>query len=485
LIRLKDILKTTEHQLISGDADMQINQIQFDSRKIKTGDVFVAIKGTQVDGHDFIDTAIKLGACAIVFEETPAEMISNVCYIKSKQAAKSLALMAAEFYGNPTQSFKLIGVTGTNGKTTVVSLLYKLFKDLGYKCGLLSTIRVMIDDEEIHATHTTPDSLQLNQLFRQMADQDCSYCFMEVSSHAIDQFRIEGLQFNGALFTNITHDHLDYHKTFDNYIKTKKRFFDELPKDAFAVINKDDKNGQIMVQNTVAKVTYYAIKSQATVKTRIIECDLSGLHLQLDQKDFYTNKVGRFNAYNLTAVYSTAQLLGIDDESILKALSMPHAVDGRFELIYKHPAFKAIVDYAHTPDALENVIETINDLKKKNERLITVFGCGGNRDKSKRPVMGRIASTKSDLVFITSDNPRNEEPMAIIQEIEQGVPEKLASKCISISDRENAIKTACLMANPNDIILVAGKGHETYQEINGAKNHFDDKEILIKYLKEL
>lgn len=471
--------------MISGNVQTAINEIQFDSRNIRSGDVFVAIKGSQSDGHHFIDQAIEQGALAIVLEEIPEKLAKQVCYIKTKQSAKSLSLMAAEYYGNPTQAIKLVGVTGTNGKTTVVSLLFNLFKELGYCCGLISTIRIMIDEDEISATHTTPDSLQLNKLFKKMAEKGCDYCFMEVSSHAIDQFRIEGLQFNVAVFTNITHDHLDYHLTFDHYIKTKKQFFDALMKDAFAVVNKDDKNGAVMIQNTAAKAIFYGIKNQADVKTKIIENDMNGLHLQLDNKEFYSNSVGLFNAYNLTAVYATAQVLGLEDESILKVLSQPQSVDGRFEFIYKHPSYKAIVDYAHTPDALENVIDTIVEIKKKNERLITVFGCGGNRDKNKRPEMGRIASTKSDLVFITSDNPRYEEPMDIIKDIEKGVPEDLAAKCISISDRENAIKTACLMSKPNDILLIAGKGHETYQDVKGVKSHFNDKEVLLKYLKEM
>jgi UDP-N-acetylmuramoyl-L-alanyl-D-glutamate--2,6-diaminopimelate ligase len=485
LKKLIDILSSTSYQLIAGSTDTEINQLQFDSRKVTEKDVFVAIKGTQVDGHHYIDKAIRQKASVVVVEDVPEKLADGLCYIQVANSAKALAQMADAYYGHPSQKLKLVGVTGTNGKTTIATLLYQLFRHLGYSCGLLSTIRILIDDQEIQATHTTPDSIQLNKMFRQMLDSGCEYCFMEVSSHAIDQYRIEALNFDAGIFTNLTHDHLDYHKTFDNYLKTKKKFFDTLPKTAFALVNKDDKNGLVMIQNTQANKQTYAIKNQADYKSKIIENDLSGLHLQLGNKDFYSNKVGLFNAYNVTAVYASAMLLGLNEDEVLSILSLPNTVEGRFELIYKHPAFKAILDYAHTPDALQNVLTTIKGAKKKSERLITVFGCGGNRDKSKRPEMGKIASTHSDLIVITSDNPRNEDPMQIIKDIEAGIADEQAAKCISISDRENAIKTACMMANEGDILLVAGKGHEKYQEINGVKHHFDDKEVLLKYLKEI
>jgi UDP-N-acetylmuramoyl-L-alanyl-D-glutamate--2,6-diaminopimelate ligase len=485
LKKLIDILSSTSYQLIAGSTDTEINQLQFDSRKVTEKDVFVAIKGTQVDGHHYIDKAIRQKASVVVVEDVPEKLADGLCYIQVANSAKALAQMADAYYGHPSQKLKLVGVTGTNGKTTIATLLYQLFRHLGYSCGLLSTIRILIDDQEIQATHTTPDSIQLNKMFRQMLDSGCEYCFMEVSSHAIDQYRIEALNFDAGIFTNLTHDHLDYHKTFDNYLKTKKKFFDTLPKTAFALVNKDDKNGLVMIQNTQANKQTYAIKNQADYKSKIIENDLSGLHLQLGNKDFYSNKVGLFNAYNVTAVYASAMLLGLNEDEVLSILSLPNTVEGRFELIYKHPAFKAILDYAHTPDALQNVLTTIKGAKKKSERLITVFGCGGNRDKSKRPEMGKIASTHSDLIVITSDNPRNEDPMQIIKDIEAGIADEQAAKCISITDRENAIKTACMMANEGDILLVAGKGHEKYQEINGVKHHFDDKEVLLKYLKEI
>ena len=481
---LNDILKGIEFLLVEGKLSSKVTNIAFDSRKVTKGSLFVAVRGTQTDGHSFIASAIEKGATVIVCEEIPANKPENITFIQVKNAAAALGNLASNYYDNPTDILKLIGVTGTNGKTSIVTLLYHLFKGLGFKCGIISTIRVLIDDKEKPATHTTPDPVQLNSYFADMVIKGCEYCFMEVSSHAIDQHRIAGLNFCGGIFTNITRDHLDYHLTFDNYLRVKKAFFDSLTKDAFALVNSDDKHSQFMLQNCSALKKTYGIKNTADFKTKIIESDITGMQLLVNGHEFHTSRVGNFNASNITAVYGTAILLGADEEKVLTQLSIPVTVDGRFEILYGSKNIIGIVDYAHTPDALENVLSAIQEVNSLNGRIITVFGCGGNRDKGKRPMMGKIAAEMSDLAIITSDNPRLEEPGQIISEIEAGVDKLFQKKVLSISDRENAIKTACKLAQPNDIILIAGKGHENYQDIDGVKNPFDDKIVLTKYLKE-
>jgi UDP-N-acetylmuramoyl-L-alanyl-D-glutamate--2,6-diaminopimelate ligase len=481
---LNDILKGAEHSVESGSLSAKISNVAFDSRNVIKGSLFVAIKGTQSDGHAYISSAIEKGATAIVCEDLPGKMPDDITFIKVPDSSSSLGIIAANFYDNPTDILKLIGVTGTNGKTSIVTLLYHLFRGMGYKCGLISTIRVLINDREKPATHTTPDPVQLNSYFAEMVKLGCEYCFMEVSSHAIHQHRIAGLNFRGGIFTNITRDHLDYHVTFDNYLNAKKSFFDQLTINAFALVNSDDKHSKVMIQNCAALKKTYGLKNNADFKTKIIESDLNGMHLQMNGHEFYTNRVGNFNASNLTAVYGTASLLGVDEQTILTGMSIPVTVQGRFEILHGSQNIIGIVDYAHTPDALENVLSAIHEVNTMNGRIITVFGCGGNRDKGKRPMMGKIAAELSDMAVITSDNPRFEDPELIISEIEKGVDMLLRKKTLSITDRENAIKTACRLAQPNDIILVAGKGHENYQEINGVKIPFDDKIVLSKYLKD-
>jgi len=481
---LNDILKGIEFTLIAGKISAKVTHIAFDSRNVTKGSLFIAVKGTQTDGHTFIASAIEKGAGVIVCEEIPANRSENITLIQVKNAAATLGIMASNFYDHPTDDLKLIGVTGTNGKTSIVTLLYHLFKGLGYKCGMISTIRVLIDDKEKPATHTTPDPVQLNSYFADMVITGCEYCFMEVSSHAIDQHRIAGLNFSGGVFTNITRDHLDYHITFDNYLNVKKAFFDNLSKDAFALVNSDDKHSHIMLQNCAAMKKSYGIKNMADFKTKIIESDITGMQLLINGHEFHTSRVGNFNASNLAAVYGTAILLGIDEEEVLLQMSIPVTVDGRFEILYGTKNMIGIIDYAHTPDALENVLSAIHEVNAMNGRIITVFGCGGNRAKGTRPMMGKIAAEMSDITIITSDNPRLEDPEQIISEIEAGIDKSFQKKILSIKDRENAIKTACKLALPNDIILVAGKGHENYQDINGVKCPFDDKIILTKYLKD-
>jgi UDP-N-acetylmuramoyl-L-alanyl-D-glutamate--2,6-diaminopimelate ligase len=481
---LNDILKGVEFTLAEGKLSCRVSLVAFDSRKVVRDSLFVAVKGTLSDGHSFIPSAIENGAKVIVCEELPCSKPENITFIRVKNSAAALGIIAANFYDNPTDVLKLIGVTGTNGKTSIVTVLYHLFKGLGYKCGIISTIRVLIDNQEKPATHTTPDPVQLNSYFADMVKKGCEYCFMEVSSHAIDQHRIAGLNFSGGVFTNLTRDHLDYHLTFDNYLKAKKTFFDHLSKNAFALVNSDDKHAQIMLQNCAALKKSYGVKNIADFKTKIIFSDISGQQLLVNGHEFHTSRVGGFNAYNLTAVYGTAVLLGADEEKVLMQLSIPVNVDGRFEILYGVKNIIGIVDYAHTPDALENVLYAIQEVNALNGRIITVFGCGGNRDKGKRPMMGKIAAEMSDLAIITSDNPRFELPEQIIADIEAGIDLSLHKKTLSITDRENAIKTACKMAQLNDIILVAGKGHENYQEINGIKHPFDDKLVLTKHLKE-
>jgi len=483
--QLKDILYKVTINAVAGSTSIAVNNIYFDSRNIKKNDVFVAIKGTAVDGHDFIDLAIKNGATAIVCEELPEKMADGVTYIGVESASKALAFMAANVYGNPSENLKLVGVTGTNGKTTVTTLLYNLFKKAGYKVGLLSTVRVMVDTKEYKATHTTPDSLTINKYLKLMNDAGVEFCFMEVSSHGIHQNRTFGLHFEGGVFTNLSHDHLDYHSSFAAYRDVKKSFFDLLPKQAFALVNIDDKNGLVMLQNTKAKTYTYALKTYADFKAKVLENEFSGLLLKLNDNELWTKLIGNFNAYNITAIYGVAELLGLEKVEILRLISELESVSGRFQYFISEANVTAIVDYAHTPDALKNVLETINSIRSKNEELITVVGCGGNRDKTKRPKMGHIASALSTKVIFTSDNPRNEVPETIIGDIETGVEPQNFKKVLSITDRKQAIKAACQLANPKDIILIAGKGHENYQEIKGERFDFDDYKLVGEFLKQL
>lgn len=482
---LKDILYKVAIEAVKGSTEIAINKMDFDSRKIESNDVFIAIRGTISDGHDYIEKAIQLGAVAIVCDTFPETIANGVTYIQVKDTNSALAIMAANYFGNPSQNLKLVGITGTNGKTTIASLLYQLFKKAGYRVGLLSTVKILVDDVEYKATHTTPDSITINQYLKEMIDAGVEYCFMEVSSHGIHQKRTEALHFAGGIFTNLSHDHLDYHPTFAEYRDVKKSFFDNLPKTAFALSNIDDKNGQVMLQNTVAKKCTYALKSYADYKTQILESQLSGLLLKINGHEVWVKLIGTFNAYNLLAIYGTAVELGLESLEVLRLMSELESVSGRFQYIVSTTNITAIVDYAHTPDALENVLKTINDIRTKNEQLITVVGCGGNRDKSKRPIMGGIAAELSDKAILTSDNPRNEEPEAIIDEMEQGVAPQNYKRILSITDRKQAIKTACQLAQPNDIILIAGKGHETYQEIKGIRHDFDDMKIVKELLDQL
>ena len=461
---------------------MAFRELQFDSRKVGLDDVFIAIKGTQSDGHQFIKKAIDQGALAVVCQQIPKEIINGITYLQVQDTQQALAIMASHFYGNPSAELQLVGVTGTNGKTTIATLLYTLFKSAGYKVGLLSTIKVIIGTTEHAATHTTPDSLAINKYLRQMVDAGVAYCFMEVSSHGIDQKRTEGLHFAGGIFTNLSHDHLDYHTSFKQYRDVKKTFFDGLPKTAFALTNADDKNGPVMLQNTKARKYTYALKTIADYKAQILENQLQGLLLKINNQELWVKLIGNFNAYNLLAIYATAEQLGLEELEILQLLSTLESVDGRFQYIVSEGKITAIIDYAHTPDALKNVLETINTIRSGNEQLITVVGCGGDRDVEKRPKMGAIAAQLSTKVIFTSDNPRSENPDTIIQHIEAGVPPQHYKKTIAISDRKQAIKTACQMANEHDIILVAGKGHETYQEIQGVRNEFDDRKTISELL---
>jgi UDP-N-acetylmuramoyl-L-alanyl-D-glutamate--2,6-diaminopimelate ligase len=483
--QLKDILYKVGIEAVQGATDITISKIEFDSRKIELNDVFVAIRGTLSDGHDYIEKALSLGAMAVVCEEFPSVIVNGVTYVKVKDSNEALAFLAANYYDNPSENIKLVGVTGTNGKTTIASLLYQLFKKAGYKVGLLSTVKIMVDTEEFKATHTTPDSLTLNYYLDQMIQDGCEFCFMEVSSHGVHQKRTEALRFTGGVFTNLSHDHLDYHNTFAEYRDVKKSFFDSLSKDAFAITNIDDKNGLVMLQNTKAKKLSYALKSYADYKAQILENQLTGLLLKINDNEVWVKLIGSFNAYNLLAIYGVAVELGIKNDEALRLLSELESVSGRFQFIVSDSKITAIVDYAHTPDALENVLKTIEDIRTKNEQLITVVGCGGDRDKTKRPIMANIASSMSDKAIFTSDNPRTENPETIIEEMEKGVEPQNFKKTISILDRKQAIKTACQLANPNDIILIAGKGHETYQEINGVRHDFDDLQIVTELLKQL
>lgn len=485
MIALKDILYKVTLNAVAGDTSVEIRAIDFNSKNIGKNDVFVAIKGSVSDGHAYIDSAIKQGAVAVICEVFPDELINNVTYVEVDSSSKALAIMASNYYQEPSANLKLVGVTGTNGKTTIATLLYQLFKNAGYKVGLLSTVKVLVDTKEYKATHTTPDSLTINKYLREMNEAGVEFCFMEVSSHGIHQYRTEGLHFEGGIFTNLTHDHLDYHNTFAEYRDVKKLFFDALPAKAFALVNIDDKNGLVMLQNTKARKYTYALKSYADYKAQILENQLGGLLLKLNESEVWTRLIGNFNAYNVLAIYATAELLGLEKVEILRLISGLESVSGRFQYFISDEKITAIIDYAHTPDALKNVLETINSIRTKNEELITVVGCGGDRDKAKRPIMGQIASALSTKVIFTSDNPRSEEPETIIKEIEKGVEPQHFKKIISITDRSQAIKTACQMARPNDIILIAGKGHETYQEIKGERFDFDDYKTVQEFLKQL
>ena len=482
MITLKDILYRVSLEKVVGNTAVAFRELQFDSRKVGLDDVFVAIKGTQSDGHQFIKKAIDQGALAVVCQQIPKEIINGITYLQVQDTQQALAIMASHFYGNPSRELQLVGVTGTNGKTTIATLLYTLFTSAGYNVGLLSTIKVIIGATEHPATHTTPDSLAINKYLRQMVDAGVAYCFMEVSSHGIDQKRTEGLHFAGGIFTNLSHDHLDYHTSFKQYRDVKKTFFDGLPKTAFALTNADDKNGPVMLQNTKARKYTYALKTIADYKAQILENQLQGLLLKINNQELWVKLIGNFNAYNLLAIYATAEQLGLEELEILQLLSSLESVDGRFQYLVSEGKITAIIDYAHTPDALKNVLETINTIRSGNEQLITVVGCGGDRDVEKRPKMGAIAAQLSTKVIFTSDNPRSENPDTIIQHIEAGVPPQHYKKTIAISDRKQAIKTACQMANEHDIILVAGKGHETYQEIQGVRSEFDDRKTISELL---
>ena len=509
-MNLKELLQNIEILSLSGEINTQVGNLVQDSRLVNKGDVFIAIKGTASDGHQFIEKAIEKGAKVIVSSPNPAEggglvehkdnpktsadsqaLLSErerqegekAIFVEVSDTTSALATMASNFYGNPSEKLKLVGITGTNGKTTTTTLLYQLFRKAGYKVGLISTIAIYVDDQKFDTKNTTPDILTINKYLKQMIDKGVEYCFMEVSSHGVEQRRIEGLQFAGGVFTNLTHDHLDYHQTFANYRDAKKKFFDLLPKTAFALTNIDDKNGSVMLQNTKAQKKTYALKSFADYRLQILENQFSGLVIKIDGQEVWTRLIGEFNAYNLLAVYAVADLLGMEKIENLTHLSTLQSVDGRFQYFVSPEKITAIVDYAHTPDALQNVLKTINSIRSKNEQLITVVGCGGNRDKSKRPIMADIATQQSSKVIFTSDNPRDEDPQTILDEMEKGVSAENYKKFVTIADRRQAIKTACQFAQSGDIILIAGKGHETYQEIKGERTHFDDMEEVRRFLK--
>ncbi len=476
--KLADILKNIEVQELRGPGDITVSDLSFDSRQIKKGQLFIAVKGTAADGHKYIQPAIEKGAKAVLCETIPEKSYGNVTFIRVNDPAKALGIMASNFYDNPSRKLTLTGITGTNGKTTIATLLYKLFQKLGYKAGLMSTVRNYVSDKAIEATHTTPDAIQINRLLKEMVDANCKYAFMEVSSHSVVQERISGLAFSGGIFTNLTHDHLDYHKTFTEYLRAKKSFFDRLQPGSFALINADDRNGKVMVQNTNASKIFYGIKTPAEFKARIIESHFDGMLLSIDQVEVWTKLIGEFNAYNILSVYACARLLNQSRDDILKILSTLTVVEGRFEHLKSNNGVTAIVDYAHTPDAVLNVLKTINQIRSGNEQLITVIGAGGNRDKGKRPKMAKIAVENSNKTILTSDNPRNEKPEDIINDMYAGVAANYKKNVSVIVDRREAIKTACMIANSGDIILVAGKGHENYQEIKGKRYHFNDKEII-------
>lgn len=477
---VKQLIQHVKDAAVTGNVDITVTHLTYDSRNVGEGSLFFAVKGTQVDGHQYMNDVILKGAAAIVCEVLPTEINPTVTYIKVTNTTEAMAFIAAEFYDHPSKKLKLTAITGTNGKTTVATLLFRLFRSFGHHVGLLSTVQNQIDEDIIPATHTTPDSIRINELLDEMVDRGCEYCFMEASSHAIDQNRIKGLHFAGVAFTNITHDHLDYHKTFDNYLKAKKKLFDEVNEDAFVLTNKDDRNGMVMLQNTKATRYTYSLQSLADFKGKIIESDFNGMLLNIDEEEAWYRLVGNFNAYNLLAVYGTAFLLGKSKHETITHLSSIESVKGRFDYVRSKNGIVGIVDYAHTPDALKNVLNTINELRTQNEQLITIVGCGGNRDAAKRPIMADVAAEMSTRVIFTSDNPRNEDPEAILDDMQKGVKPLHYKKTLRVSDRKEAIKTAVSMANKGDIILLAGKGHENYQEIKGVKHHFDDKEVLLE-----
>lgn len=475
---LSELIKNIDTVNITGSTDIEIKGVDIDSRRVAEGHLFVAMKGTQVDGHTFIGKAVDQGAAAILCEDMPAEVVEGVTYVQVSSTEDAVGKVATQFYGDPSRKLKLVGVTGTNGKTTIATLLYNMFRKLGYKCGLLSTVCNYIEEEKIPADHTTPDPIELNALLSRMVDAGCKYAFMECSSHAIAQKRIGGLNFTGGIFTNLTRDHLDYHKTFENYRDAKKAFFDGLPKTAFAITNADDKNGMVMVQNTKAKVKTYSVRSMADFKAKILECHFGGMYLEIDGREVGVQFIGKFNVSNLLAVYGAAVMLGQNPENILIAMSTLKSVSGRLDPVHSPLGYTAIVDYAHTPDALENVLKAIHEVLNGKGHVITVCGAGGNRDKGKRPIMAQEAVKQSDKVIITSDNPRFEDPQDIINDMLAGLTPQQMTKVVSIVDRKEAIRTACMLAQKGDVILVAGKGHEDYQEIKGVKHHFDDKEII-------
>ena len=479
---LKDILYGVSLRTLTGNRDEEVAGVACDSRKVEKDFLFVAIKGLTVDGHDYIEKAVELGAKVIVCEHLPELEDPKLTIVQTDNSAEALGIIASNFFGRPSEKLKLVGITGTNGKTTCATLLYELFINLGYSVGLLSTVENKINDKILETSFTTPDALQLNQLLSEMIERGCTHCFMEVSSHALVQNRVAGIHFTGGVFTNISHDHLDYHKTFDEYIAAKKLLFDGLSSESFALTNTDDKRGAVMLQNTKAEKHRMAIKSMADFKVRMVHNTLQGLELNFDGVDVWFKLIGKFNAYNLLTVYAVALLLEEEKESVLSGLSMTRGASGRFQKVENDSNVLAIVDYAHTPDALENVLETIGDLRTKNELLVTVVGCGGDRDKSKRPKMAQIATSLSDKVILTSDNPRTEDPKAILEDMRAGIPKSKERNVMVIEDRKEAIRTACNLINENDILLVAGKGHETYQEVNGVRHHFDDREILNELL---
>ena len=481
--KLNEILYGVAIVETDGSTDIPVESIAFDSRESGPGSLFVAVSGTQVDGHEYIDQAISNGATSVVCQTMPGKRKSDISYVKVAGSKKALGILASNFYDNPSEEIILVGVTGTNGKTTIVTLLFQLFQMMGFGAGLLSTIRNQVDRRVIDSTHTTPDPLQVNQLLRSIVDEGCDYAFMEVSSHAIDQERIAGLDFNGGIFTNLSHEHLDYHSTFKEYLETKKRFFDELPPHAFALSNSDDKNGKVMLQNTRARKFTYGLLNINDFKARVIENHLDGMLLDINGTEVWTRLAGAFNAYNLLAVYATASILGIDSTQVMTLLSELEAAEGRFSMVKSSDEITAIVDYAHTPDALKNILGTISSLRTRNEQVITVIGAGGDRDRQKRPVMAQIACESSDRVILTSDNPRSEDPEMIIRDMEEGIDPVQARKVIAVTDRKEAIKTACAIARPLDIILVAGKGHEKYQEIKGVRYPFDDRQVLMEFLE--
>ena len=484
MMKLKDILTNCNLLEIVGEKDVDVADITFDSRKVGQGTLFFAVKGTQVDGHDYIEGAIEKGASVIVCEKLPRKKAENVTYVKVDNSAYVLGVGASNFFGNPSEKLKLVGVTGTNGKTTIATLLYRLFTEAGYSCGLLSTIENIVNRDVVPSTHTTPDPIELNTLLQQMVDKGCEYAFMEVSSHSVAQDRIAGLHFAGGIFTNLTHDHLDYHKTMANYRNAKKKFFDDLPQGAFALTNLDDKNGAYMLQNTKARKLSYALKHDADFKGVVMESHFDGMLLKVNGTEMFTQLVGGFNASNILAIYGAALALGFNKDELLVEISKLRGANGRFDMVHSEKGIVGIVDYAHTPDALENVLVTINEVRCHKETLITVVGCGGNRDTTKRPEMAAVAVKLSDRVILTSDNPRNEDPDEIIRQMKAGVAEEDRGKVLSITNRREAIRTAVALAKRGDIILLAGKGHENYQEINGVKNHFDDKEVLSEAFKE-